>query len=82
MMEHGDEHAELVGKQMLNKKCHGFDNAAMGGVIGWKLLKRVLQCTRIMMASPAGLEMMVRREVSGIGRGGKGGCCGGKGMLW
>jgi len=63
MMEHGDEHAELVGKQMLNKKCHGFDNAAMGGVIGWKLLKRVLQCTRIMMASPAGLEMMVRREI-------------------
>merc|ERR1719231_1322067 len=63
MMVHGPKHAEIVAKQLLAKRCHGIDIASHGGVVGWGLLKRVLQCTRILFLSPDALEMMILREI-------------------
>merc|ERR1712178_589793 len=62
MMAFGQAHSENVGKQLIAKKCHGIDISAHAGVVGWRLLKRLLQCTRVLFASPEALETMIRRE--------------------
>jgi hypothetical protein len=62
LMVHGQAHTENVARQLVAKRCHGMDSASHGGVIGWRLLKRLLQCTRILSCGPVGLETLVRRE--------------------
>merc|ERR1711904_391409 len=58
----GPVHSENIGKQMVEKKCQTMDNVANAGVLKWALLKKLLQCTRIMFSSPRALEHMIRRE--------------------
>jgi len=62
MMKHGEAHAENVAKQLIGKHCQGIEDYSNAGVIGWMLLKRIMQCSRILGLGPHGLEMLVRRE--------------------
>jgi len=59
---HGPAHAENVAKQLVGKNCQSLDKDAHAGVLKWALLKRLLQCTRILSCGPRGLETLVRRE--------------------
>jgi len=59
---YGPVHSENIGKQMVEKKCQTMDNVANAGVLKWALLKKLLQCTRIMFSSPRAMEHMIRRE--------------------
>jgi len=61
-MIYGGPHAENTAKILMEKKCMALDNFAHAGVLGWRMLKKVMQCTRILKSSPPALETLVRRE--------------------